>query len=131
MKNKVKLAILSVLLITSILPLMYFFAYDYPNAGTYIRQLFWGQAFVDINVAKDSFMIVSLVVLGLWSTQLSHVLVVIGSIVVFCVCLALISRIFYKNHINKKKGLTRQQMKDEKKKMMRVRSFIGKKHRRY
>ena len=82
---------LFVLLVISILPLIQFFANDYPNASTYISQLLRGKAFVDIDVATDTFMIVSRIFLGIWSTKLSYMLVVIGSAVAFFVSLILIA----------------------------------------
>jgi hypothetical protein len=93
MKNKHKLAILFFVLAISLVPLTLFFVYDYPHADTYIWQLLKGDAKININVGEDRFDIVSWVVPGFVGFQLSYIMVVVSSAIVFCLCLALIARI--------------------------------------
>jgi hypothetical protein len=90
------------MLVVSILPLILFFIFGYPRAETYIWQLLRGEAIVHIDVANDSFIIASLIVLGLWDTKLSYVIVIIASPVIFFVSLAIISRILFKQCISRK-----------------------------
>lgn len=90
MKNKCKLAFLVSLLVISMVPVANFFVNGYPKADSYILQLLNGDAILDINVSKNEFAIYSKIFYGFISFSLSYIIVVIGSVVVFWVCLALI-----------------------------------------
>ncbi len=95
MKDTSKLAILLAPLFTSTIPIMAFLVAELPHAYPYILQLLQGNAQISIDISHDQFMIVSHIVMGLWSTSLSYMLVLMISIVVFCVSLALIARLLY------------------------------------
>jgi hypothetical protein len=89
MKDIYKLALLFTVLAASIIPLAYFL-FNESYAIDFISQLLWGRAHLHIDVSKNTFMIVSHIVLGIWSTSLSTMIVVISSAFVFCISLILI-----------------------------------------
>ncbi len=95
MKDTAKLAILLALLFASTIPMMAFLVAELPHAYPYILQLLQGNAHISIDLRNDQFMIVSHIVMGLWSTSLSYMLVLLISMVVFCVSLAFIARRLY------------------------------------
>jgi hypothetical protein len=95
LKNKSKLAFLCVLLIVFALPPLHFLIYEYPHSSIYIWQLFRGQASVGFDVSGDRCGIVSHIMYGFTDFALSYMVLVIGSGVAFCICLALLIIVSY------------------------------------
>ncbi len=91
MKKIFKLALRCSVALVSIVPMAYFLVNDYAHDDSYFLELFYGQADLRINIPHNSFMIFSHIVLGFYGTQLSYILLVIGSTVVFFVSLILIA----------------------------------------
>ena len=98
MNNKHKLAVLSSLIVISLIPITIFFAVDYPRTEVFIRGLLAGQAGISINVSKDWFDIYSTVFFGSIRFSLAYIIWLLCSIVVFCVSLAVISKNIYSKH---------------------------------
>ena len=98
MNNKYKLAVLSFLLVISLIPITVFFVIDYPRAEVFIRGLLTGQAGISINVSKDWFDIYSTVFFGSIRFSLTYVVMLLSAKVVFIASLALISKNLYSRH---------------------------------
>ncbi len=103
MKNKYKLTLLFIVFFISMIPIIHFLFTEYKSAEPFILNLLSGYGHISIDLNKNQFMIVSHIVLGLWSTSLSYMIMVIGSTIVFCISLAFIVRLLFKMTLTKKK----------------------------
>jgi len=104
MKNTYKLAILLVVVVVSIITIAYFWFHDYTYAKNYISELTRGQASIEVNIPRNTFIIWSYVVTGLWETSLSYMVWVTCSAIVFPISLGLIARLFYQMKSNKQRN---------------------------
>ncbi len=92
MKKLFKLALLFGLVLVSIIPMVYFFVNDWSHgARSYFLQLFTGQATLEINIPHNDLRIFSHIFLGIYETQLSYIVLVVGSSIVFWISLILIA----------------------------------------
>jgi hypothetical protein len=92
LKKSYKLALLICVIVISLVPITHFLLNDYAKgADNYILQLFHGNAWISIDVPNNSFMIISYIMLGIYETDLSYIIVVLGSTVAFFVSLILIA----------------------------------------
>jgi phosphoglycerol transferase MdoB-like AlkP superfamily enzyme len=102
--NKRKLAILSSLLVISLIPITIFFAVDYTRAEVFIRGLLTGHAGISVNISKDWFDIYSTVFFGSIRFSLTYVIMLLTSMVVSLISLALIAKNLYSRHKSTKNG---------------------------
>ncbi len=92
MKKSYKLALIICLILVALVPITHFLLNDYDKgADVFILQLHHGNAWVSIDVPNNRFMIISHIVLGIYETDLSYMIVVLGLTVAFFVSLILIT----------------------------------------